>query len=190
MTQYHYPPAFCPEHGLFPAIGFRIDAGATDITVGSTIDCREPGCSRRCEIIPGVYDATLDGLNLLIDPSISPEALSAIRRITIRLQNGEISAPQAKAEAEKISPNAGKLFDIANWPPQAQATLYAAIICATAIIAAARMASSPDPTIIVQPVIERVIQEERPRLKDILKSSSAIMPPKVPIPRRKPKRPR
>ena len=142
------------------------------------------------EIIPGIYDATQDDLNILLDPSISPEALGEIRRIAERLRQGEITVPQAKAEAEKISPKAGKLFDIANWPPQAKATLYAAIIGATAIIAAARMASSPDPTVIVQPVIERVMQAEKPSLKNDLKSTSAITPPKVQIPRRKPKLPR
>ena len=169
---------------------FRLGVGTTASFIGSVTNCPNPKCSHKCEIIPGVYDTTADGLNVLIDPSITPEALGEIRRIAERLQQGEISVPQAKAEAEKISPKAGQLFDIANWPPQAKATLYAAIIGATAIIAAARMASSPDPTVIVQPVIERVIQEEKPSLKNDLKSSSALVPPKMPIPPRKPKPPR
>lgn len=189
MTKIHHPPAFCPEHGLFPAIEVELHGETKNIKFeGICVKC--PECGHMSEIIPGMYDTTLDDLNILIDRSITPEALGEIRRIAKRLQQGEISVPQAKAEAEKISPKAGQLFDIANWPPQAKATLYAAIIGATAIIAAARMASSPDPTVIVQPVIERIIQEERPRLKAVLKSSSAIVPPKVPIPRRKPKRPR
>ena len=163
--------------------------GATNATfIGCAASC--PKCGHVSEIIPGVYDPTIDGLNILIDRSISPESLAEIRRIAERLQQGEISVPQAKAEAEKISPKAGKLFDIANWSDQAKATLYAAIIGATAIIVAARMASSPDPTVSVQPVIERIIQEEKPSLKNILKSSSAIAPPKIPIPHRKPKPPR
>ena len=189
MTQSHHPPAFCPEHGLFPVTFFRLGARATNTTfIGCAATC--PKCGRVSEIIPGVYDPTADGLNILIDRSISPEALDEIRRIAERLQQGEISAPQAKAEAEKISPNAGKLFDIADWSDQAKATLYAAIIGAIAIVAAARIASPPNQTVNVQPIIERTTQEEKPSLKNSLKSSSAIVPPKTPAPRRKPKPPR
>ena len=184
MTQSHHPPAFCPEHGLFPAIGFSLGAEVTNTTfIGCAASC--PKCGHVSEIIPGVYDPTIDGLNILIDRSISPESLAEIRRIAERLQQGKISVPQAKAEAEKISPKAGKLFDIANWSDQAKATLYAAIIGATAIVVATRMASPPNLTVIVQPVIERIIEKEKPNLKDDLKSSSAFVPPKTPIPRRK-----
>ena len=168
---------------------FNIAAGATASFIGSVTNCPEPECSHKSEIIPGVYDAAADGLNVLIDPSISPEALGEIRRIVERLQQGDISVPEAKAEAEKVSPDAGQLFDIANWSDQAKATLYAAIIGAVAIVAAARVASSPDQTVNVQTVIEHITQEETPTLKSILKSSSAITPPKTPIPRRKPKPP-
>ncbi len=87
----------------------------------------------------------------------------------------------------KISPEAGKIFDIANRSDQPKATLYAAIIGATALVFAARMSSSPNLTVNLQPVVERIIEGEKPDLKDRLKSSSAIAPP---IPRRKPKPPR
>ncbi len=167
---------------------FNIGARATASFIGSVTNC--PECSHKSEIIPGTYEATADRLNILIDRSISPEALGEFRRITERLQQGKISAPQAKVEAEKISPEAGQLFDIANWTDQAKATLYAAIIGAVAIVVAARMTSSPNQTVNVQPVIERVIQEEKSSLKNDLKSSSAITPPKKPIPKRKPKPPR
>ena len=142
------------------------------------------------EIIPGVYIAAQRNLNILVDDSISPEARDAIRQLAERLQQGKISVPQAKAEAEQISPNAGQLFDIANWSDQAKATLYASIIAATAVIAAARIASSPSQTVNVQPVIERIIEGEGSNLKGDLESSSSIVAPKIPIPRRKPKRPR
>jgi hypothetical protein len=141
------------------------------------------------EIIPGVYDATADGLNVLIDPTISLEALGEIRRIIERLQQGDITVPEARAEAENISPKAGKLFDIPNWSDQAKATVLGAIIIAIATVEAARVASLPTQPVIVQPVIERVIQETNPRLKNDLKSTSAITPPKTPVPRRKPKPP-
>jgi hypothetical protein len=166
---------------------FHIGVGSKASFIGSATNC--PKCNRTSEIIPGVYDATVDRLNILIDRSITPEALGEIRRITERLQQGKISVPQAKVEAEKISPDAGQLFDIANWSDQAKATLYAAIIGAVAIVVAARMASPPNQTVKVQPVIERVIQEEKPSLKNDLESSSAITPPKTPVPRRKAKPP-
>ena len=155
--------------------GLHLGVGSKTSFIGSVTNC--PRCSHESEIIPGVYDATADGLNVLIDPSISLEALGKIRQLVERLQQGKISSLEAKAEAEKISPKAGKLFDIANWSDQAKATLFAAIIGAGAIVLAARMASSPNQTINIQPVIERVIQEEKPSLKNDLKSSSAISPP-------------
>ena len=169
MTQTHHPPACCPEHGLFPATRFILKGGSKNIQF---IRCFHgcPECGHLSEVIPGIYDASLDDLNILIDRSITPEALGEIRRIAERLQHGEISVPQAKAEAENISPKAGQLFDIANWSDQAKATLYAAIIGATAIVVAARMTSSADPTVSVQPVVERIIQEEKPSLKNDLKS--------------------
>jgi hypothetical protein len=166
---------------------FHIGVGSKASFIGSATNC--PKCNRTSEIIPGVYDATVDRLNILIDRSITPEALGEIRRITERLQQGKISVPQAKVEAEKIPPDAGQLFDIANWSDQAKATLYAAIIGAVAIVVAARMASPPNQTVKVQPVIERVIQEEKPSLKNDLESSSAITSPKTPVPRRKAKPP-
>jgi hypothetical protein len=74
-----------------------------------------PQCGTQSEIFPGTYKAGFDGnLNVLIDPSISLKALGAIRKLAERAKAGEISAQQAKREAEKIHLNAGKLFDIAN----------------------------------------------------------------------------
>ena len=176
-----HPPAFCPEHGLFEATALIIGSGATTTLIHCVTNC--PRCGRGSEIIPGVYDATQKNLNVLVDKSISPEALGALRRIIERLQQGEISVHQARAEAEKISPNVAKLFDIANWSDQARATLYAAIIAAVAVVTAAKIASGPSQTIVIQPIIERIIE----RKSDLLSSSS--LRTKKPSPKPQLKRP-
>ncbi len=156
-----HPIAFCTLHGLFPATAIAIAPGASVGVLGCIITC--PQCGTPSEIIPGTYlahtnQAGVDRINLLIDPSISLPALGAIRKLAERAQAGEISAEQAKREAEKIHPKAGKLFDIANWSDQAKATLYASVIGAVAIIAAARIASPPSQTTVIHPVVaERVV---------------------------------
>jgi hypothetical protein len=151
----HHPIALCPVHGLFPATAIALE-NATVGFVSCVTTC--PQCGMTSEIIPGTYQARLDRLNLLLDPSISLLALGAIRKLAERAKAGEIDAQEAKREAEKIHPKAGSLFDIANWSDQAKATLYASLIAAVAVIAAARIASSPSQTMIISPtVIERVV---------------------------------
>src|SRR5215210_5215487 len=100
-----HPPAFCINHGIFPATAYSIAAGAMN---NAFIGCRTycPQCGKESEVLPGVYDAQHDGLNILVDPSISPEMWAALRDIAERLQQGTVSIQQAKAEAEKITPKA------------------------------------------------------------------------------------
>jgi hypothetical protein len=183
MDKMNYPPAFCPVRGLFPARAIAIGGGAKNISFHNVAtNC--PVCNRTSEIIPGVYDSTPVGLNVLIDPSISPEALDAIKRLAQQLQKGEISPEQAKREAEKISPKLAKLFDISDWSDQAKATIYAAIIGAVAVVIAAKIASTSRQTVNVNPVvIERVIESPK---KDLL--SSTILRPSQgpPLPRSRP----
>jgi len=130
-----------------------------------------------CEIIPGTYDSHQDRLNILIDDSISLDALNAIRKLAEQVQRGEISPKEAKEAAEQIAPKSAKLFDIANWSDQAQATLLAAIIGAIAIVVAARMTSGSDTDITIQPIIEHVIESS----PDKLRGSTAIgrVPPRM-----------
>src|SRR3990167_10692866 len=105
MEKKRHPPAFCPEHGLFPFTAFVIGPEAFQTTfINSTTSC--PKCGKQSEIIPGVYDPTAAGLNVLIDESISVEALEAIRSLAERLKRGEISVEEAHAEAEKLAPQA------------------------------------------------------------------------------------
>ncbi len=113
--------------------------------------------------MPGSYEFSHHSsrINLLLDRSISADALDALRKIAEQAKANEITPEQAKAAAEKIAPGVGKLFDVSNWSDQARATLYAAIIAAaTAIVVAKIATSSPPASVNVQPVIERII--ERP----------------------------
>jgi hypothetical protein len=183
--QVHHPIAFCPEHGIFEMKTFAMDAGAPVNFIGSLTNC--PQCGRVSEIIPGTYKADHNRLNILIDPSISPESLFAIRKIAEAAQAGSISAEDAKKEAEKIDPKAARLFDVANWSDQAKSTLYAAIIGATAVVGAARIASSPSQTTTVQPVIERVIERVIDK-NDLLSTSSLSSRIKVPLPKPRPRK--
>ena len=174
----HFPMAFCPSHGIFQAVGTVAMENCVGVTItGCETQC--PRCGRRAEIVPGEYSTVGPKLNLIVDPSISPEALSALRDIVIRLQKDEITPEEAKASAEKLSPKLGGLFDIANWDGQAKATLYAAIIGATALLASAKISSNEAPTINIQPVVERVIE----RRTEMLKYSISSIP--VPTPRPK-----
>jgi hypothetical protein len=150
---------------------------------GISTNC--PVCQGPSEIIPGKYEVGSDRLNLLIDPSISPAALAAIKDLAEAVHAGRITPEEAKSAAEKIHPKAGKLFDVANWSDQAKATLYAAIIGAAAVLGAAKIASSSNQTVTISPVIERVIE----RRKDDLLSSSSLKPiENPPLPRPRPKR--
>jgi hypothetical protein len=159
MPKVHYLPAFCPVHGLFPS-DYTIGGDSTTSYIGNATCCLQ--CGRVSEVISGDYSSTSAGLNVLLDPSISEEALAAIKGLAERLQKGEISPELAQVEAEQISPKVGRLFDIRNWSDQAQATLATAIIGAASVVIAAKMSSSPNQSVDVTcnpVVIERVVVE-------------------------------
>jgi hypothetical protein len=162
----HHPIALCPVHGLFPATAFAIE-NATVGLIDVATTC--PHCGRTSEVIPGTYQAEMDRLNILVDPSISLLALGAIRKLAEQVKAGEIDVEEAKRKAEKIHPKAGRLFDIANRSDTAKSTLYSAIIAAAAVIAAAKISSSSSHTTVINPttVIEHVITKtnEPPHLK-------------------------
>lgn len=144
-----HPIAFCKTHGFFPATAIALAPGSKLNIQGCIQTC--PQCGAPGEILSGVYQAGSDRLNVLLDPSISLQALGALRKLVERAQAGDITHDEAKKEAEKINPKVGRLFDVANWSDQARATLYAAIIGAVAYIAAAKITSSPTQTTVVNP---------------------------------------
>jgi hypothetical protein len=176
MSMQH-PTAFCRVHGFFPAQAFALGPGSSVTITGCSTDC--PACGAKSEIIPGNYQALSDCINLLLDASISPQALGALRKIAELAEAQKISAEQAKHEAERVVPGGGRLFDVSNWSDQARATLYASIIGAIAVVAAAKLSSCSSPNVVVHPTIERII--ERP----IHIPSIANMPKYKEKPRRK-----
>lgn len=127
--------AFCKTHGVFPTddVPYFGEGQSINIT-GLNVRCRR--CGAISEIIPGRYEASAGKLNILIDPSISPEALAAIKDIAERALAGAIRPEEAKKEAEAVHPTAGALFDPTSWT-QPQAIVYAAIIAAVGAVLAA-----------------------------------------------------
>jgi hypothetical protein len=169
------PPAFCPKHGLFPATGLALQ-NVTGITFAHCqTNCPVPGCDQACEVIPGRYSADDKGrLDLLLDPSISAEALAAIKAIAVQLRDGAISADVAQKEIERLAPQAAALFK--GWTRGEKIAMAGAIIAAIALI------KPSSPTVVnVQPVIERVFE----RSPNEWLSSSSLS--KVPLPRPRPK---
>lgn len=112
MRDTRSPLAFCPVHGLVPATAFAIGAGAHNITFKDVgVSC--PICGKPSEVIPGTYDFTTERLGLVVDPSISPQALRALKSIAERLQEGEISPNEAAKEAATIDPKFGSALIVA-----------------------------------------------------------------------------
>lgn len=159
------PPAYCPDHGLFPAKGFALGISGSHNFSGCSDRC--PACGKQSEVLSGTYEALPGRLDFVLDNSVSAEALEALLRLAQRVKRNEIPLSAARAEAERIAPRAGKLFE--NWSEQSKTAIAAALIGAIAIVAAARVSRSPEQTVIVQPVIERIIevnlgrQQEKPQ---------------------------
>lgn len=176
-NQVVHPPAYCPRDGIVPGVGISLAGAFQNVNiVGNTITC--PVCGGPAQVISGCYDTVGDRLQILIDPSISADALAAIRKLAEQVRDAAITPEAAQAEAERIAPGTGRLFDIRSWSDQAQATLLAAIIGATALIGAAKISQAPSQTVNVQPVIERLVETHSSQL---LNSTSL-----VPLPPRKP----
>lgn len=176
-----HPVGFCKKHGFFDVPSIGISAKGVGLRV--KVPC--PTCFDFCEVLPGEYSFEAGHLSLLLDESVSPEALKAILDIAARASRKEITAEQAKQEAEKISPKAGRLFDIADWSDNAKAVLYAGILNAAAMLAPHLMGSGKEQSSApATVVVERVID----RQKDVLRDSTAL--PYIPIPTPRPEEPR
>ena len=174
-------PAFCRTHGLF---GFNPPfAGFSSLTIErSSTEC--PHCGLQCEILSGTYTEAAEGMQLLLNGKNSAETLRALRELAELTRRGEISPQEARSRAEKIAPQAARLFDVANWSDQAKATLYASIIGAAAVIAAARIASTPTQVVHVNSPTEVTASITKQRLKS---STSWTIPLNPPMPKPRPK---
>lgn len=120
-----HPIAYCTQHGFFAATAFAFAAGARLTIRGCSTSC--PICGTPSEIVPGAYSAELDSMNLLVDPSISKDALAALSKLLNRVEAGEISPAEAAVEAKKISSKLGGLFDPSTWSPEVKAGAIAAV---------------------------------------------------------------
>jgi hypothetical protein len=180
----HHPIGYCEVHGFFPVQSVAMGDGVnmTFHKVGTLC----PRCKRDAEIVPGTYETIGDRLNLLLDPSISPEALRALQRLAMDAHKGTVSAEEAEKQAEKIHRGAGKLFNVADWSDSAKATVFSAIITSVSVIAAAAISSLHSPNVTVHPVIERVIPE-RPAMKNDFMGSTNLRPPSRPSPKHREK---
>jgi len=178
MNEIKHPLAFCIDHGFFHAqmiglSGSRV--GFRNIQVG----CHVRGCGRACEFIPGEYDTTTEKLNVLIDPSISPEALAALKDIIEKVLDGKLAPELAEAAVRKIAPKAVGLFK--NWTRAEVIALAAPLLAAITAIVIAKTTPPATTIVNVQPVIEIVVERSR---HGWLSSSSLS---KTPLPRPKPK---
>ncbi|MEJ5081060.1 hypothetical protein [Ochrobactrum sp. MYb379] len=174
----NHPLGFCRTHGFFPVGGIVIENSKNVSFDGGVVQC--PTCRKPSELISGSYTSIGDKLKLYLGPSVSMEALKALRDIAVRLQRDEITSQQAKHEAEKISPRFGGIFDAKNWSKEVKAAICAAIISSFGTAVANKLTTPSTPTITVQPVIERVIERHITDLK--------YKPRYVPIPIPRPKR--
>jgi len=131
-------PAFCPVHGLFPTRGvIAASPGVNFEMLGCKVNCFYPGCDKQAEIIPGNYSSLPDSLNVFIDPSISPEALSAIKNIAERLQRKEITPEQAHKEASTFGDRVAELFRPNKLRSSSSAAIVSAIIAVSGAMGAA-----------------------------------------------------
>lgn len=176
-----FPLAFCPEHGFFEAPFVNIGFASTVTFNSILVDC--PICRRVVEVLPGEYTSTPDGLNVLLDPSISKEALNALKRLAERVAEGEVSPEEADAEAARISPRLKGFFSRIDWPNQ----IVGAAVAAAITLAAARLPTEPSTpqTVINNPVTINYTLEKSALLNSTC-PAPLLTPPDAP--RLKPKK--
>ncbi|MFL5015099.1 MAG: hypothetical protein ACJ8EW_02705 [Rhizobium sp.] len=182
-----HPPAFCTKHGLFLATQMVLDQGSTASILWSETSC--PACGASSEILPGFYQVLKDRLDVLIDSSITADALRALQDIALRLQRNEITTAQAVDEAVRISPKLRNIFR--GLKQETVAAVAAAIIAAVTAIYIAKTSNAtsviinnygsstvtaPGPAVGTKLALPDIgpIPVRRPALKNQLSSSSSI----------------
>jgi hypothetical protein len=169
------PLAFCPVHGLFVASGAaRAGTNARLIIQNVATNC--PICNCASEVLPGLYAPDGDSIRLLLDPSASTEALDALRKIIESVQAGKITPEQAGAEAEKVKPGWGKLFNVAGWSTNS-VTLAVAMLGLIGVIANAKLSAPPTVIVNVPPAI---VQTVTPARRHLLGSTAMTHPHAIP----------
>ncbi|TPJ53219.1 hypothetical protein [Mesorhizobium sp. B2-7-1] len=85
--------------------------GPTGMVVFKNNRTNCPHCGAMSEILPGRYEMNGDQMNVELDSSISPAALSALRELIEKLQRSEITPQEAVLQASGINPSLGRLVE-------------------------------------------------------------------------------
>jgi hypothetical protein len=179
-----FPPAYCPTHGIFPAVGsIGMGQGTTASISHCTVTC--PKCGGEARILDGTYTAFADRLQLILDPALPEEARRALLALVEKVKDRTLDLEQAKSEAEKISPKAARLFDIAEWSDGAKAALFGSVLMAGATLAPTLAPMPEKPSVVINQNFNLVGPKEQLRPK--FKSSSSLTPT-VALPERNPLR--
>ncbi len=141
-----HPPAFCPEHLVFPATLYTFVEVSDFIFSGAIQLC--PKCRRQCEVIPGVYNTDIHGrLNVLVDPSVSVDILTKLRAIAEQVQSGDLTDDEAEKKASELTPKAAGLFDkLAQMPTSTKNIFIGGIIAALGYIISSGIGAVGDVT--------------------------------------------
>ncbi len=147
------PMAFCIAHGIFPARKI-VMVSVTEVTLSGSVKC--PQCGRRSELIGGSYSSEADRLNVLLDRSVSPDALRALLDIVELYRRGEITVEEAAHSASLINSLFASLF---SGLADQKGAIIGALIGAIGTILATKYASAP--TIVNVTVAPPAISHER-----------------------------
>jgi hypothetical protein len=182
-----FPPAYCHAHGIFAAVGtVAMSRGATKVTLSNCVtNC--PKCGEQARILDGTYTAFEDRLHIILDPSLPKHVRAALLALVQKVTDNNLDLEQARAEAERISPKAGRLFDVANWSGEAKAALYGTCLIAAATFTP-KLSFSPGPPPVA---INQTINVVGPKgaIRQQLFSSTVLTPPPRPQPNPHRKRP-
>ena len=165
----------CADRAIYRAVNLNF--------VGGLTNC--PTCGEDAKFVDGNYEAYEDRIKILLDPNLFLEIKQAISNLIRRVQANETSLEEAKDEAEKLSPSAGRLFDVSNWSTEAQVALFGACLMAAATLVAPRLSTPASNTEIH--IHNTIKVSQKLNIKDELQNTTAI-PPVPPIPSRNPKR--
>lgn len=153
-----HPFGFCPSCGPFWATGFGLGTGST--VIGCSTDC--PDCGKIVEVVSGTYEGDRSHLSLLLDPSVSREAVRALRAIAAAANRGEISPKRAQEMAEQVKPGWGVFFDPRRWSESTRAAALSGLLSATGAILGSMTSSSPDVHVYNTTVVQQVSGSDLP----------------------------
>lgn len=126
MNKVFHPAAYCPDHGIFEATAFAMSGEGNISFAGCGTTC--PVCNGKSEILSGRYEYAKDTLSVLLDKSVTPEALKALLEIVTNLDQGNITPLEAHEEAVKLSPAFSGLFNPSSWSGEVKAAIIGSLM--------------------------------------------------------------